>query len=212
MKEILPGIHTWTGVHDVIKMDVSSYYVEPARSLIDPMVPPDVGLDWFAEDGREPPEQILLTNRHHYRHSDRFRERFGDLPVRVISVGLHEFEGTDRKVETFEFGDELAPGITAIEVGGICPDDGALEIEIGGGTIAMADALIRYAPQMMFVPDSLMDDPEKDKAAMLASFRKLLERDFDNLLFAHGDPLVGGAKEQLQKFVDEPLTAATPSG
>src|SRR5581483_2535325 len=98
-EEIIPGIHAWTAFHERIKMDVNSYYVEPVRTLIDPMEPPDVGLDWFTSDGREPPEQILLTNRHHYRHSDRFRERFGeDMPVRVISVGLHEFEGTDRKV------------------------------------------------------------------------------------------------------------------
>ena len=197
MQEILPGIHHWTALHEGIKMQVSSYYLDPAGALVDPMLP-DGGIDWF-ESREVRPQQILLTNRHHYRHSDRFNEAFY-LPVRCSKPGLHEFEnGPD--VEGFEFGDELAPGITAIEIGGICPDDTAFHIEVAEGAIAVADALIHYGGTLAFVPDGLMGDPARDKQAMLESFRGLLERDFDHLLFAHGEPLIGGGKAALRDFV-----------
>ena len=51
-----------------------------------------------------------------------------------------------------------------------------------------------------FVPDRFMDDPERDKAGLRASFARLLELDFDVLLLGHGNPVVGGAKEQLRAF------------
>ena len=47
-----------------------------------------------------------------------------------------------------------------------------------------------------------MDDPERDKAGLRAAYRRLLELDFDLLLLAHGDPVVGDAKEQLRAFVE----------
>jgi hypothetical protein len=197
MQEILPGIHHWTALHPKIKTRVSSYYVEPAGALLDPMLP-DEGLEWF-ESRETKPQQILLTNRHHYRDSDRFREAF-DLPVRASKPGLHEFEGGP-EVEGFEFGDELAPGIKAIEIGGICPDDSAFHIDVAEGAIAFADALIRYGDEISFVPDGLMGDPRRDKEAMMDSLRGLLERDFDHLLFAHGEPMIGGGHKAISDFV-----------
>jgi hypothetical protein len=37
------------------------------------------------------------------------------------------------------------------------------------------------------------------------AFRGLLERDFDSLLFAHGEPLVGGGRAALKDFVSKPV-------
>jgi hypothetical protein len=54
-------------------------------------VPPQEGLEWFA--GREAaPSAILLSNRHHYRESDDFLERFA-CKVHCNRLGLHEFSG-----------------------------------------------------------------------------------------------------------------------
>lgn len=197
MKEILPGIHHWSAFHEGIRMDVSSYYVaDDPVTVLDPMVPEE-GLDWFREQG--PPGQILLTNRHHYRHSDRFVEAFG-CPVRCERSGLYEFEGGPA-VEGFDFGDQLAARITAREMDAICSEDTALHIQIGEGALAFADALIYYG-SVGFVPDELIgDDPEGVKQATRRSVERLLELDFDSLLFAHGDPLVRGGKQALRDFL-----------
>jgi hypothetical protein len=197
MKEILPGVHFWTAMHPRIRQPVSSYYLEQAGMLIDPLVPRE-GLEWFAEE-REP-QQVVLTNRHHYRQSDRFALRY-DCVVRCCKPGLHEFSD-GREVEGFAFGEELAPGVTAVQVGAICPDDTALHIATGKGAIAFADGLTRPGGSLAFVPDVLMgDDPAAVKAGLLESFQGLLELEFDALLFAHGEPLVRGGKRALQQFV-----------
>jgi hypothetical protein len=196
MREVLPGINHWSAIHPRIRQPVSSYYLEEARLLIDPLVPRE-GLEWFAD---RPPRQIVLTNRHHYRQSDRFVEAFGCV-VRCSEPGLHEFEGK-RAVEGFAFGEELAPGITAVEIDAICPDDTALHIAIGDGAIAFADGLVRPGGALAFVPDLLMgDDPAVVKARVLDSLQGVLELPFDSLLFAHGDPLVRGGKRALRDFV-----------
>jgi hypothetical protein len=205
MREILPGIHHWTAIHPNIRQPVSSYYVEPAQMLVDPLVPRE-GLEWFES---RPPRQIVLTNGLHYRHSDRFAKAF-DCTVRCSVPGLRRFEGRRRAVEGFDFGEELAPDVTAIEVGGICRDDTALHIEIGDGSIAFADGLTRPGGgSIAFVPDFLMgDDPKAVKADLLDSFQRLLELRFDSLLFAHGDPLVDGGKQAVRSFVE---TRARPA-
>jgi hypothetical protein len=205
MEEIAPGIFHWYAFHEGIRMRVSSYYVEPAGVVIDPMVPEE-GLEWF--DGHEKPQQALLSTRHHYRHCDRFAERFDGLVVVASKPGLHEFEGTDRRVEGFGDGDEVAPGITALITNAISPDDTTFAIDHGGGAYAFADAVVRApgAP-LAVVPDNLMDEPPKTKQAIQDACRGLLERDFDfeHLLFAHGEPVVGGGREALKKFVADPV-------
>jgi hypothetical protein len=197
MEEIAPGVFHWKARHPRIRSDVSSYYVADSGTLIDPMVPPDEGLDWFDE---HPPKRILLTNRHHYRDSDRFRERF-DLPVACNETGLHEFEGGPQ-VDGFSIGDELAPGVTAHELDWICPDDTALHIAAGPGFLAFADGIIRYGGELGMVGDAHMDDPEQVKRGVRANARALLDLDFDGILVAHGDPLPSGGREALSRFVE----------
>jgi hypothetical protein len=199
IREVLPGVHHWTAIHPRIRMPVDSYYIEPARVVVDPMVPRE-GLEWF--EARATPSQVVLTNRHHLRHSERYAEAFG-CPIRCSETGLHEFE-RGPKVEGFAFGEELAPGITAHQLGAICPDDTALQILTGDGSaLAFADGLTRpRGGGLMFVPGFLMgDDPSAVRAGLRESLRGLLDLDFDSLLFAHGEPLVGGGKAAVREFI-----------
>ncbi len=204
VQEIAPGIFHWTAFHERIRMLVCSYYVEPAGVVIDPMLPEE-GLEVF--DGHEKPRRALLSTRHHYRHCDAFVERFG-LTVAASEPGLHEFEGTDRRVEGFGDGDEVAPGVVAHITNSISPDDTTFAIAHGGGAYAFADAVVRPpGGPLMVVPDSLMDDPPETKRGIQNACRGLLERDFEfeHLLFAHGEPLLNDGREALKKFVDGPV-------
>jgi hypothetical protein len=199
IREVLPGVHHWTAIHPRIRLPVDSYYIEPAQVVLDPMVPRE-GLEWF--ERRATPSQIVLTNRHHLRHSERYKEAFG-CRIRCSNAGLHEFE-RGAEVEGFAFGEELAPGITAHQLGAICPDDTALHIRTAdGGALAFADGLTRpRGGGIGFVPGFLMgDDPAAVRAGLRESLRRLLDLDFDNLLFAHGEPLIGGGRVALRQFV-----------
>jgi hypothetical protein len=207
VREIVPGVFHWTAFHPRIRAQVSSYYLSEGGVLIDPLLPEEGfegGQDpiaWLRQNG--PPMAILLSNRHHYRHSGRLVEALG-IPVYASEPGMHEFKA-GQAVEPFRFGDSLPGGVIAHEVGVICPDETALEAP-SVRALALADGLVRFqgleAP-LGFVPDWLVgDDPEAVKSGLTAAFARLLELDFDHLLLAHGAPIVGEGKEELRAFVE----------
>jgi hypothetical protein len=191
MNEIAPGVLDWTAFRDTIGQDVHSHYVTEPGVLIDPM-PPNGGLP-------DEPRLVVLTNRHHLRYAADY-----DCPVRCHEAGLHEFEGGDVEVQGFAFGDELAPGVRALEVGVLCPEETALHIAAGDGVLAFADAVIRGRDGgLTFVSDYLLgDDPEAVKSGLRGAFARLLEeQEFDALLLAHGDPSPSGGRAELERLV-----------
>ena len=199
MNELFPGLLHWTAMHPGIETEVSSHYYEPGAVLFDPLEP-EGGLGFL--DGRTRPERIVLTCRHHLRDTADLSERF-EATVHCNELGLHEFERSGLHVKGFRPGDTVAPGVQALQMGSLAPDDTAMVLDVPGGALLFADALLHYGDEVAFVPDSLMgDDPDADKRGMLDSMDALLERDFDTLLFAHGDPIVGGGHEVLRRFVE----------
>ena len=200
MDEIAPGLFHWTAYHEGIRSKVSSYYLRDPGVVIDPLLPDDDGLKWLTDNG--PPYAVLLTNRHHYRHSERLIDVFG-VSVHASAPGMHEFTD-EQQVQPFEFEDELPGGVIAHEVGAICPDETALEIP-SVRALACADGVVRWgAPDapLAFVPDFLLGDEAEDvKAGLREAYRRLLDLDFDHLLLAHGLPILGEGREQLREFV-----------
>jgi hypothetical protein len=201
MDEIAPGLWHWTARHPHIRMEVHAYYLARERVLIDPMIPPP-GAAWFREQDAEP-RHIVLSNRHHDRDSWALREEFG-CEVHCIANGIYELEGRG-PVTPFEFGDELPGGIIAHEIDAICPDETALHIP-AHRALACADGVVRWGDEdeLTFVPDSLMDEPERTRAGLRDAYRRLLELDFDRLLLAHGAPVVRDARAALREFVERP--------
>jgi hypothetical protein len=198
MREILPGVYHWTAFHPSIRTRVSSYYIAPAGIVIDPMVP-DEGLDSLPDK----PQQVVLTSGLHGRDATQFAERFG-IPIRASREARQRL-GDRLDAEEYTDGDELAAGVTAITIGKLCPDEGALHIAVAEGAVAFADGLIRYRGVLGFVPDGLMgEDPAGVKGGLKQAYHGLLTRDFDHLLFAHGEPLIGGGKSALREFLSAP--------
>ena len=195
MHEIAPGIWHWKAPHPRIGAEVSSYFLPGAGLLLDPLVPDEL-LERLEELG--PPRHILLTNRHHWRDCTKLAERLG-ITVRAPRAGMHEF-GPEDPVEPYDIGETLAGGaVTVHEVGAISPDESALHIP-GASALAVADGVVGYGG-LRFVPDGLMDDPEATKAGLREAYARLSETlEFDNLLVAHGDPGIGGARPALKAF------------
>lgn len=199
MHEIFPGVFHWTAFHEPIRTEVSSYYVQPAGILIDPKLPEE-GLDALPDT----PQQIVLTTGLHDRDAPRIAEQLG-IPIRVSREAAERLGGR-LEVELYGHHDEVAPGVTAIHIGKLSDDEGALHIAVGEGAIAFADGLIRYGGALGFVPDELIGEhPDRVKEGLKDAFRGLLTRDFEHLLVAHGEPLVGGGKAALRKFAESPV-------
>lgn len=198
VREVAPGILHWTARHPRIGIDVSSYCLTESGVLLDPMAPAE-GVAWFGEQSIEPTE-IWLTNRHHFRASATFVAAYG-CEVRCHRAGLHEFTHGEA-VTPFEFGDALADGAVAHEVDAICPEETALHLP-RVLAVAIADGLIREGDGPVgFVPDDLIgDEPEPVKAGLSGAFERLLELDFEHLLLAHGEPVIGDGRAVLEEFV-----------
>ncbi len=87
MDEILPGLLHWTAYRDTIGADVHSYLHVSVRHR--------ARSDGPARRPRRASASarfaaIVLTNRHHYRDADAYRDRFG-ATVHCHEAGLHEF-------------------------------------------------------------------------------------------------------------------------
>jgi hypothetical protein len=205
MDEILPGIWHWTTPNPRIGgRPVSSYWLDQSGVLIDPLLSEEAGIGWLASRPT-PPRAVVLANRHHYRASDRIHEHFG-CPVLVPNAGLHEF--SDRQhVAGYDPGDELPAGLRAFVIGSLSPDEDGLFLE-SAAAIWVADTIVR-APadpdsRIGWVPDSLMDDPEQTKDGLLQAVAEVLaDRAFEHLLLAHGLPLIGNGRAELEALVRE---------
>lgn len=203
LEEVCDGVLAWSGTHPVIGQPVHSAYAPASRTAFDPIAADGLADAIAAAGGLE---RIVLSNRHHRRSYEDLVGRFGDVRVLAPAAGMHEFgAGTD--IEPYEWGEELAPGIVAHEIGVICPDDGAIHIATGPGALLIADSVIRWDGRLAFVPDFLMDDPEDTKAGTLRALEPLLDLDWDVLLLAHGEPSRSGGKAELESFIAKPRSA-----
>src|SRR5829696_2604714 len=98
MQELAPDVLRWTAFNEGIGAEVSSLFVAgEAATLIDPMLP-EGGIEEIARLGT--PQAIVLTNRHHLRHSERLVEAFA-CPILCHEAGLHEFAGGGRRSRAF---------------------------------------------------------------------------------------------------------------
>ena len=203
MNEVVPGVWHWTALHPRIGKPVHSHWLVEARVILDPMAPPE-GMPLLDPA----PQRVVLTNRHHLRDAARFVEQFGPLPIVAPEAGLHEFGPGDPEVRAYVVGDEVAAGVTAHSMGAIAPDDTVLHIRAAGeGLLAFADAIIVWDGELAFVPDFLMDGPEQVKRETLERVEELLKLDFNHLLFAHGDPVIGRGRAALSEFAANPRSA-----
>jgi hypothetical protein len=199
-KEIAKGLFHWTAVHPDIGVPVHSYYLAPERVLFDPLLPSPVGLAWLKRHG--PPEHIVLTNRHHSRHSAKLVAAFG-CAVWANRKGLFNLAPA-LKARPFDDGDTLPGGLRAVEIGVLCPDESAIIIP-RVRAVAVADGVVRRGKgPLTFVPDALLVDNPRDapkvKQGLKAAYAKLARQRWDHLLMAHGTPWMKSGREALRAW------------
>ncbi len=94
--------------------------------------------------------------------------------------------------------------MTALHVGVLCDDEGALHIDAGDGALLLADAVHQSDDGLGFFSDPLLgDDPESVKQGLKAVLHALADSlEFDALLLAHGEPLQTGGRGALRAFAE----------
>jgi hypothetical protein len=199
MQQLIPGVFHWNAPNASIATHASSYYVESAKAIIDPRIPAE-GLAALPGE----PAQILLSSGHHLRDAIEISETL-QIPIRASRAARAHLGAADAgHITAWEDGaGEVALGITAIAVGVLASDEGALHIDSGPGALLVADAVTHTDAGLAFFPDPLLgDDPEGIKEGLQAAFRAILSAfTFDALLFAHGEPMAAGGHAALEEFL-----------
>ena len=207
----MDGLWRWTGVHpeweptpeEGLPREVGCVYyeAEDAVVLIDPLVPPEDRerfLDALDRDveraGR--PVAIVLTCPWHARSASELADRYGG------DVSQHG-EDTRRPLEgarQFELGDTLAGGIEAFDAhfhGEALlwiPVHGTL---VAGDMLSVAHGRLRVAPEEWLAP-------EEQGGQMRTSLAYLLELPVERALVGHGEPVLAGAREALERALHTP--------
>jgi hypothetical protein len=107
-----------------------------------------------------------------------------------------DLEGS--KFVTLTDGAELAPGVSAIALKGAAPGEFAFHFADDNGTMVVGDALIHIDPYGFALLPAKYCENQKE---LRRSLRQLLHWPFERLLFAHGTPILSGARGRLENLL-----------
>lgn len=196
MIKLAEGVFTWGYFNLEKKYNFNGFLFagEGGRVVVDP--PP------LSEDDRAYfesldlwPELIVITNRNHLRDRQWWIDR------NPVPTAMHEAElgQVEIKVDKpLKDGDAVAPGLEAVHLPGKSPGEIGLYWR-ARKLLMLGDALIAPRGKLALIPDAKLDDPQ----ALRRSVRRLDALDFDTLLVADGDPILGGAKAAVSSFIKQ---------
>ena len=195
LAQVSPGIFIWQVYDPTVKADLFSTALETPSGtyLLDPVALDADCLTFLAS--RQKAAGIVVTNENHARAT-------ADLAGKLsVPVYLHEtLLGTidfPRK-EALKDKALLAPGLTVIAIEGAPPGEIAIHDNTAGGSIVVGDALINFEPHGFgLLPAKYCSDFK----LMRRSLGTLLEFSFERMLFAHGTPILSGARGRLEQLL-----------
>jgi glyoxylase-like metal-dependent hydrolase (beta-lactamase superfamily II) len=196
MNEIVPDIFTWAWFSEPHGYNFNGYLVRHPEGnvCIDPVPPSDEDLADIVAMGVS---EILLTNRNHSRAANGVRTRTDAKTL------IHPSDAAHARSQGAEIDGELSVGesigpLTIVAVPGKSPGEVALHWP-ERRLLIVGDAVIGNPPGFCgLLREKVMDDP----ARLKASVRKLLDLEFDTLLFGDGVSIQHDAKLRLKELVD----------
>ena len=193
--EVSPGILVWQAYDSKSKADLFSTALTTHAGIyvVDPIPLASDGLRTL----RAQPEAagIFVTNVNHVRAAAEFA---GALSVPIFAHG--ELSGTPDfpHATAVRDGEEFSRGLTAIALDGGPAGEMALHFNNNGGTMILGDALINFEPHGFGVlPAKYCQNANLLRRALT----KLLDHAFERMLFAHGTPILSGARAQLEQHL-----------
>ena len=195
LESIVPGIFIWQVYDPAVRAELFSTALttDSGAYLVDPI--PLAADALAALRTRGETIGIFVTNANHGRAAAEFARDFS-----VPTYAHHSFR------ETAEFagaiavndGQTLAGGLTVIAIDGGAAGEMALHCFQDGGTMVMGDALINFEPHGFgLLPSKYCLDPK----LMRRSLRKLLDYSFGRIFFAHGMPILSGARAKVEQLL-----------
>jgi hypothetical protein len=191
IEPVAAGISIWRFYDPSVKADLYSTALGTPSGiyLIDPI---PLAPDAMAElHDRTIVGGIIVTNENHERAAAEFAEAFkAPIYLNVTAATLLPRIAPLRA-------NELPSGMTAIAIEGGATGEIAIHF---GETMVIGDALINFEPYgFALLPPKYCADAK----LMRRSLAKLLDYSFERMLFAHGLPILAGARDRLELLLNE---------
>ena len=172
-----------------MKADLFASLVQTSAGsfLIDPFAVDDETISEFTH-GRVI-AGIIVTNENHVRASDYFSRSFS------APVYAHADAAVPGSRDIFALSDDLQ----IVQIAGAAKGEVALFLRMDGGTVVIGDALINFGSHgFSLLPSKYCADIK----LMRQSLTQLVELRFERLLFAHGAPILSGARDRLAALLE----------
>jgi glyoxylase-like metal-dependent hydrolase (beta-lactamase superfamily II) len=185
----------WQAYDPAVKSELFSSAVKTAAGLylIDPILLTPSCLEELA--GLAGVAAVLVTNVNHSRAAPEFARQFS---VPIFAADSVAAELPAESARSITDGKEVEPGVSAIAIDGAASGETAFHFADDGGTMVFGDALINFEPYgFTLLPTKYCSDQKE----MKRSLRRLLDWQFERLLFAHGTPILTSARERLERLL-----------
>jgi glyoxylase-like metal-dependent hydrolase (beta-lactamase superfamily II) len=141
---------------------------------------------------------IFVTNENHVRSAPVLAKQFSAQVLAHHELANHE-TFADVPVTALSGGRAIAGGaLRIIGVPGAPAGEIAIFHDSDGGEMIVGDALINFPPHgFTFLPNKYCSNPR----VMRRSLTDLLEFSFERILFAHGAPIMQGARGKLEQLI-----------
>jgi glyoxylase-like metal-dependent hydrolase (beta-lactamase superfamily II) len=192
MKEIVPGILTWSWFSERHGYDFNGYLIRlPGGNLaVDPVEMDDTVLEELAGAGAA---RILLTNRNHFRAAAKLKARTG------ARVAVHPSDAEFVRKNSVAVDEDLSAGqkigpFTVLDAHGKSPGEIALHWP-ERRLLILGDAAVGKIPgALALLPPKVIDD----LPALQESIRRLAQLDVDTVLVGDGASILKGGGEALR--------------
>lgn len=174
IESVAHGVWIWRVYDPAVKAELFSTALATSAGiyLVDPIALAPDAVAELAKSGRI--AGVVVTNENHQRAGGSFAERFKvQLYERTLAV----------------------KGLTGIAIDGGPAGEVAVFSEGNGGTVVVGDALINFEPYgFSLLPAKYCSN----RKTMQRSLANLLDYSFERMLFAHGTPILSGARQRLE--------------
>ena len=187
---VSPSFAVWYAYDPKVKAELFSTacLARNQVTLIDPVALPAIERVKLDSLGRI--ANVVVTNANHLRDASNFS------PSALIFAPS---ELNPQLANNHALSDGLQIGVLrAIKIDGAADGEFSFYHPDEGGAVIVGDALINFEPYGF---DLLPRKYCTDQKGMIRSLRRLLEFDFKRIFFAHGHPIMTGARERLASIL-----------
>lgn len=193
--QLRKGLHVWQFYDESVKAELHSTATKTSAGIlfVDPVPLDEEPLHALTRDG--PIAGVFVTNVNHCRAANDFSKKFGKPMLAHAATHADCSSPFPQTVSDMEI---FCGDVTAIEIPGGPPGETAIYQASDGGSIIIGDALINFEPYgFTFLPKKYCMDEKQ----MHRSLRRLLDYDFERMLFAHGTPIMQSARKKLEQLL-----------